>query len=884
MNSFPLRDFQLHLEIPLSLCYTIYYPKREWNDFMKRLVLGILAHVDAGKTTLTEALLYETGQLRKLGRVDHGDAFLDTDQQEKQRGITIFSKQALLTTESTEFTLLDTPGHVDFSPEMERTLGLLDYAILVISGTDGVQSHTETLWSLLQKHKIPTFLFINKMDLAQDSPMLRMEELRTRLSDRCIDFSGDLDADAIQDQMAMCSEALMEEYLNKGLIQEDTIGNAIKSAQLFPCFFGSALKLEGVSDFLSQLDRFTLEDAPPQDFGGRVYKIGLDDQGNRLTYLKVTGGTLPAKAMVNGEKINSLRRYSGTKFEPISQALPGMVVAATGLASTFPGQGLGFEKTEDLWAMQPVMTYRVDLPEGYDSHKALSNLRKLQEEEPQLHVTWNEGLQEIRVQLMGQVQLEILQNMLKSRFDMEVSFSKGSIIYQETIESPVEGVGHYEPLRHYAEVHLLLEPTERGSGLSFGTDVSENELDRNWQRLILTHLTEKTHLGVLTGAPITDMRLTLVAGKAHLKHTEGGDFRQATYRAIRQGLMEAKSILLEPWYDYWLEVPLDSVGRAMADLEKMHGTFQQGDTAGDITLLIGQAPVSQMQDYPQQVVAYTHGRGRISCTLAGYFPCHNQDEVVTSLGYDPEADLENTPDSVFCSHGAGTVVKWYDVKEKMHLPSCFTPEIPQEEERTWEARAADYCRAVATDKELMAIFERTYGPIKKELVNPLNRVRHSSSAPQKPKKYPKVPEGPEYLLVDGYNIIFAWDDLKQIAQDNLDTARQLLINMLVNYQGVRKCDLILVFDAYRVKGGKGSTEKVGGIHVVYTKEAETADMYIERVTHEIGPKRRVRVATSDGLIQMIILGHGALRIPARAFRIEVDETLGAIEDFLRNQN
>lgn len=851
---------------------------------MKRLVLGILAHVDAGKTTLSEALLYETGQLRKLGRVDHGNAFLDTDQQEKDRGITIFSKQALLTTENTEFTLLDTPGHVDFSPEMERTLGLLDYAILVISGTDGVQSHTETLWSLLQRHQIPTFLFINKMDLAQGREDELMEELRTRLSDRCVDFSGNIETESIQDQLAMCSEALMEEYLDNGSVTHETICGAIQNVQLFPCFFGSALKLEGVADFMKLLEEFTLERTPSEHFGARVYKIGWDDQGNRLTYFKITGGTLPAKTMVAGEKVNSLRRYSGAKFETISQALPGMVVAATGLTKTFPGQGLGFEKTEDIWAMQPVMTYKVDLPEGYNNHTALTNLRKLQEEEPQLHVSWNEGLQEIRVQLMGQVQLEILQNLLRSRFDMEVSFSKGSIIYQETIEYAVEGVGHYEPLKHYAEVHLLLEPTERGSGLTFGTDVSENDLDRNWQRLILTHLTEKTHLGVLTGSPITDMRLTLVAGKAHLKHTEGGDFRQATYRAIRQGLMEAKSILLEPWYDYRLEVPLDSVGRAMADLEKMHGTFQQGDTAGDMTLLIGQAPVSEMQDYPQQVVAYTHGRGRISCTLAGYFPCHNQDEVVASLGYDPEADLENTPDSVFCSHGAGTVVKWYDVKAQMHLPACLTQAQPQEEERTWEARAADYYRAVATDKELMAIFERTYGPIKKDLVNPLNRIRHSAPAPQKPKKYPKLPEGPEYLLVDGYNIIFAWDDLKQIAQDNLDTARQLLINMLVNYQGVRKCDLILVFDAYRVKGSKGSTEKVGGIHVVYTKEAETADMYIERVTHEIGPKRRVRVATSDGLIQMIILGHGALRIPARAFRIEVDETLGAIEDFLRNQS
>lgn len=851
---------------------------------MKQLVIGILAHVDAGKTTLSEGLLYSAGILKKMGRVDHGDTFLDTDQQEKQRGITIFSKQALLSLPDAELTLLDTPGHVDFSPEMERTLQILDYAILVISGTDGVQSHTETLWSLLRKHNIPTFVFINKMDLAIGTQAELMEKLHSRLSDHCIDFSSGVSEADPQDALAMCTEVLMEEYLINGTISDESISAAIADCAVFPCCFGSALKMDGVADFLKLLNHFTRPKTYPEEFGARVFKISRDDQGNRLTFLKVTGGRLSAKSLLGAEKINSLRRYSGAKFKTIQDALPGMICAATGLSSTSPGMGFGFEKTDELWSMQPVMTYRVDLPEGYDLHRALTNLRRLQEEEPQLHVDFNEGLQEIRVQLMGQVQLEILKEMLRSRFNMDVSFSQGSIIYLETIENAVEGVGHFEPLRHYAEVHLLLEPAPRGSGLSFGTDVSENELDRNWQRLILTHLMEKKHLGVLAGAPITDMKLTLVAGKAHLKHTEGGDFRQATYRAIRQGLMEARSVLLEPWYSYRLELPLDSVGRAMSDLERMHGSFIQGETRGDLTTLTGRAPVSEMQDYPQEFIAYTHGRGRITCTLDGYAPCHNQQEVLEQIGYDPESDLENTPDSVFCTHGAGTVIKWDQVKEHMHLPACLEPVSKEtENNRTWEQRAAEYCQHVATDKELMAIFERTYGPIKRNLTAAMNTPRLVSSSSTKPHRAPKIPEGPEYLLVDGYNVIFAWEDLQKVAQDNLDTARQLLINMLVNYQGIKKCRLILVFDAYRVKGGKGSVEQIGGISVVYTKEAETADMYIERVTHEIGPRKKVRVATSDGLIQMIILGHGALRVPARAFRVEVDEVLGAIQDFLKNQ-
>ncbi len=851
---------------------------------MKRAVIGILAHVDAGKTTLSEGLLYTAGNLRTLGRVDHGNAFLDTDQQEKDRGITIFSKQAVLTLPEAQYTLLDTPGHVDFSPEMERTLNVLDYAILVISGTDGVQSHTDTLWGLLRAHNIPTFLFVNKMDLAGDAKDEILSDLRARLSDHCVDFSHGANAPDTQDGLAMCSETIMEAYLDSGEISDEQIRNSILNCSVFPCFFGSALKLDGVTEFLTLVDRFTTEKQYPEKFGARVFKISRDEQGNRLTFFKVTGGKIAAKSMLGEEKINSLRQYSGGRFTPISEAPAGMVCAATGLTGTSPGMGFGFEENDSLWSLQPVMTYRLNLPDGYDLHKALVNIRTIEDEEPQLHVDFHEDLQEIRVRLMGQVQLEILQNQLKTRFDMDVTFSSGSILYMETIENPVEGVGHFEPLRHYAEVHLLLEPTPRGSGLSFGTDVSENDLDRNWQRLILTHLTEKTHVGVLGGFPITDMKITLVAGKAHLKHTEGGDFRQATYRAIRQGLMEAKSVLLEPWYAYRMELPLDNLGRAMADMERLHGTFSQGVTRGDMTVLTGRAPVTAMQDYPREFVAYTHGRGRISLTLDGYAPCENQEEILAAVNYDPEADLENTPDSVFCSHGAGTVIKWYEVKNHMHLPLTLEETGPEEPEaRTWEQRAREYYQHVATDKELMAIFERTYGPIKQNLTAPMQTRKTFSSGDSKPYRAKKVPTGPEYLLVDGYNVIFAWDDLKQVAQDNLDTARQLLINMLVNYQGVKKNNLILVFDAYRVKGGKGSIEQVGGISVVYTKEAETADMYIERVTHEIGHGKKVRVATSDGLIQMIILGHGALRVPARAFRVEVDEVLGAIQDFLNNQ-
>ena len=859
---------------------------------MKRLVIGVLAHVDAGKTTLCEGMLYCAGAIKKLGRVDHGDAFLDTDTQERTRGITIFSKQAALTLPNAEFTLLDTPGHVDFSPEMERTLQVLDYAILVISGTDGVQSHTETLWQLLARYQIPTFLFINKMDLPNAAHGELLQQLQSRLHENCVDISEGLTNQALE-RLAMCRESLLEEYLESGTIPQAHVCEAVSQRAVFPCCFGSALKMDGVAEFLERLDQFTQATEASDSFGAQVFKIARDSQGNRLTYLKVTGGTLAVRTVLSGtaadgtpwsEKVTDLRIYSGEKYTSVSQAEQGMVCAAAGLTHTVPGMGLGNCSAELPSLLQPVMTYRVELPEGCDAHTALLRFRQLEEEEPQLHIVWNEALQELRVQLMGEVQLEILRELVKSRFQMDVQFSKGSIIYQETITNTVEGVGHFEPLRHYAEVHLLLEPGERGSGLVFASACSEDALDRNWQRLILTHLAEKQHLGVLTGAPLTDMKITLMAGRAHLKHSEGGDFRQATYRAVRQGLMQAESVLLEPWYAYRLEVPTEAVGRAMNNLERMHGSFSLEDHTEGMTVLTGSAPVSEMQDYQLEVAGYTHGRGRFSCRFDGYAPCHDQEAVVSALRYQPEADLENTPDSVFCSHGAGTIVKWDQVKEHMHLPSCLSPapnEVP--EERSWAQRAAEYCAAVATDKELMAIFERTYGPIRRDVHTAL-RTPKSSVTPDQ-KKRPSPPQaGPEYLLVDGYNIIFAWDDLKALAQEDLESARQQLIHRLCNYQGVRQCELILVFDAYRVKGNPGSVAKIGNISVVYTKEAETADMYIERVTHRIGTKKRVRVATSDGLIQMIILGHGALRISAAEFHQEVTAAEQAVRTFLATQN
>ena len=846
----------------------------ERNQVKRRCVAGVLAHVDAGKTTLSEAMLYISGSIRNFGRVDHGDAFLDTFALERKRGITIFSKQALVTLPGLSATLLDTPGHVDFSAEMERTLDVLDCAILVISGPAGVQSHTLTLWRLLRQRNIPTFVFINKMDLPGPAKAEILDDLRRSLGDGFADFS-DPDPEAL----AMGSEELLDEFLETGEVSQDALTRAIHSGTLFPCWFGAALKLEGVEAFMAGLTRYAPARSEGGAFGAKVYKISRDEQNVRLTHLKITSGSLKVRDTLSGdgweEKVTQLRAYSGAKFHAVDEAFPGDVVAVTGLTRTLPGLGLGVENHGMPPVLEPVLTYRVILPEGYDLHKALLQFRQLEEEDPQLHVDWNQHLQEIRVRLMGPIQLEILQQQLQDRFGLEVQFSQGSILYKETIASAVEGVGHYEPLRHYAEVHLLLEPAPLGSGLKIQTACREDDLDRNWQRLILTHLYEKQHLGVLTGSPITDMTITLTSGKAHLKHTEGGDFRQSTYRAVRQGLMQANSILLEPWYDFRLEVPQANVGRAMTDLDQMGAQFDPPETQGDFAVLSGSGPVAAMEEYPQAVTAYTRGLGRFSCSLIGYAPCKNQDKVVSELSYDPEADLENTPDSVFCDHGAGFVVKWYDVPKFMHLPSVLEP---PKEEPPMRDLAAEYCAIMATDKELLQIFERTYGPIRRDILQALRPARHELR--DKPYKANPQPQGPEYVLVDGYNIIFAWEELKKLAQENLDLARTTLIDRLRNYQGFRQCPVIVVFDAYKVKGNPGSIERFGDFSVVYTKEAETADMYIERVTHQLGKKHKVRVATSDGLEQIIILGHGALRISASSFHDEVQMIEKSIREFL----
>ena len=866
-----------------------------------QLTLGILAHVDAGKTTLSEAMLYQSGRLRRLGRVDHKDAFLDTEPLERERGITIFSKQAVFPLGERDVTLLDTPGHADFSSEMERTLQVLDCAVLVISGTDGVQAHTRTLWRLLERYQVPTFLFVNKMDLPGADRETLLAQLRSSLNDGCVDFSPDQDRDHFYESAAMCSEEALEHYLSEGTVPEDALAEMVARRQLFPCWFGSALRLEGVAEFLEGLERYAPRPRWPEAFGARIYKVARDSQGTRLTYLKVTGGSLRVKQLLTNrredmepeavweEKADQLRIYSGSKFQTAEEAPAGTVCAVTGLSRTFPGQGLGIEPPGAPPSLEPVLTYRVLLPEGTDPHTALAKLRLLEEEDPQLHVVWREQLREIHVQLMGEVQLDILQSLLAERFGLEVSFDAGGILYRETIAAPVEGVGHYEPLRHYAEVHLLLEPGERGSGLQFAAACPPDMLEGHWQRLVLTHLEEREHLGVLTGSPITDMKITLVAGRAHLKHTEGGDFRQATYRAVRQGLMEAESILLEPWYDFRLELPAESVGRALSDLQRMAGETALPELEGEEAVLTGRAPVACLRDYGREVTAYTRGRGRLFCTLGGYAPCHDQEAVVAALGYDPERDLEQPADSVFCDHGAGYTVKWDQVKAHMHVDSGLR--LGQEEEtEAPDARApaapATYSGAQALDKELQAIYERTYGPVKRrDLFQPAHRPeRTASSGESRPRAVPPRQEGPEYLLVDGYNIIFAWEELQAVARDNLDAARQLLMDLLSNYQGFKKCVVILVFDAYKVPRGLEEVIRYHNIYVVYTKEAETADAYIEKATFEIGKKHRVKVATSDGAEQLIILGHGALRLSVTAFRAEVEQVEGEIAGILARNN
>lgn len=839
----------------------------------KQIVLGILAHVDSGKTTLSEAMLYRAGVTRRLGRVDHKDAFLDTDALEKARGITIFSKQALLTAGDTDITLLDTPGHVDFSTETERTLQVLDYAVLVVSGTDGVQSHTETLWRLLRRYHVPTFVFVNKMDLPGMERQELLAQLNRRLGEGFVDFGAE-QADR-DEALALCDENLMGRVLDAGQLQDADLIPAIARRHVFPCWFGAALKLEGVDALLDGLDRYTRPAPALEAFGAKVFKVSQDEQGARLTWLRVTGGELKVKAQLTGEadgepwaeKANQLRLYSGAKYTLTEAIGPGQVCAVTGLTKARPGEGLGAERDSDLPVLEPVLSYQVLLPEGADVHAALGKLHRLEEEEPQLHVVWNETLGEIHVQLMGEIQLEVLRSLLAERFGLEVEFGPGGILYKETITEPMEGVGHYEPLRHYAEVHLKLEPLPRGSGMQFAADCREEVLDKNWQRLVLTHLEEKQHLGVLTGSPLTDVKITLIAGRAHLKHTEGGDFRQATYRAVRQGLMLAKSQLLEPWYAFRLEVPAENIGRAMSDIQRMEGTFDPPESGEETAVLTGFAPVSTMRSYPMEVVSYTRGRGHLSLTLDGYRPCHNAQEVIAAIGYEPEHDLDNPADSVFCAHGAGFVVPWDQVRSHMHVDSGWGKSTrPEQEAAVPQRRAMAYRATLEEDAELLKIFERTYGPIKRD---PLAAFRPVQKRERPDFAAEQWEIAPEYLLVDGYNIIFAWDELNALSKESLDAARHKLMDILCNYQGFQKCVLILVFDAYRVPGSPGSIEQYHNIHVVYTKEAETADMFIERVTHEIGRNRRVRVATSDGMEQIIILGHGALRISARMFHEEV---------------
>ena len=862
---------------------------------MKDLVTGILAHVDAGKTTLSEGMLYCGGTIKKMGRVDHRDAFLDTDTLERERGITIFSKQAVLPLGEKRLILMDTPGHVDFSAEMERSLQVLDYAILVISGTDGVQAHTETLWHLLERYRVPTFLFINKMDLPGAERTEVLKDLKKRLSDACIPL--DTRSAEENEELAMCSEELMGEFLESGALSDPALARAIAQRKLFPCFFGSALRLEGVDAFLEALETYTLLRDPPAEFGAKIYKISRDAQGVRLTWLKVTGGVLHVKDVLpGGEKADALRLYNGGKFRLVSEALPGMVVAAAGPVSTRPGQGLGAESDAETPLLEPVLNYRVDC--DADPHTLLKALQTLEGEDPQLHVNWRDDLGEVHVQLMGEVQLEILQTILQERFGLTVAFSEGGILYKETLTRAVEGIGHYEPLRHYAEVHLLLEPGERGSGVQLAADCPPDTLAENWQRLILTHLAERTHPGVLIGAPLTDVKITLAAGRAHQKHTEGGDFRQATYRAVRQGLRMAEAKdgvqLLEPWYDFTLELPADALGRAMADVQRMCGSFEAPETSGGTVRLTGRLPVATARGYAREVAAYTHGLGRWAVLPAGYDACHNADEIVSAAGYDPDADVENPADSVFCAHGAGYLVKWDEVPARAHLSTGLerrlngetaTEEADAEDDANARRRRADaYRGTLEQDKELLAIFERTYGKIKrrgetgdakKAARAALHTAPAAASVPAKP-----VPAGPDYLLVDGYNVIFAWDDLRKLADGNLDAARRRLMDILCNYAGYRRCVPILVFDAYKVRGGAREVEQYHNLYVVYTREAETADMYIERATHELAKEHRTRVVSSDGAEQIIVMGHGALRVSARAFEEEVRAVEKEIREFL----
>ena len=868
---------------------------------MKKLAVGILAHVDAGKTTLSEAMLYTGGAVRKLGRVDKGDAFLDTYELEKKRGITIFSKQAILEWNGMQVTLLDTPGHVDFSAEMERTLQVLDYAVLVISGTDGVQGHTQTLWRLLARYKIPAFLFVNKMDLAGERKEAILEELTRKLDGNIVDF-GEQGTEGFYENLAMCGEAALDQFLENGKIHRDDVTKMILTRQVFPCFFGSALKLDGIEAFMQGMEDYMSMPDYPSEFGAKVFKIARDNQGNRLTYMKITGGSLKVRELIGEEKVNQIRIYSGEKFEAVQEAKAGTVCAVTGPSGTVPGKGIGIEEAGAMPVLEPVLTYRIQLPEEADAAVMLPKLAQLEEEEPQLHITWQEEAKEIHAQIMGEIQMEILKSLVRERFGINIEFGGRSIVYKETIQNTVEGVGHFEPLRHYAEVHLLMEPAEAGSGLSFSTECSEDVLDRNWQRLILTHLEEREHKGVLTGSAITDMKITLMSGRAHLKHTEGGDFRQAVYRAVRQGLMQADSVLLEPVYGFRLEVPERMLGRAMTDVERMHGQFEPPVMEGEYAVLSGSAPVACMDGYQQEMTAYTGGLGRLACTLKGYAPCHNADEVIEGSGYDADSLIpahENPSGSVFCAHGAGFVVSWDEVPDYMHLESCLPPEISEgndgEDGSGTAGRNGRKKRRkdegheeiwLGTD-EIDEILARTYHANKRDKTGAqkrrwgsksktpsgtytAGRLSGTGATAARPAK--KEEKREQYLLIDGYNIIFAWEELRELAERNIDSARGKLLDILCNYQGAKKCQVIAVFDAYRVQGHKTEFLDYHNIHVVYTKEAETADQYIEKFAHDNASKYDVTVATSDRLEQIIIRGQGCRLISAREFWEETERT------------
>ena len=859
---------------------------RNEKKYIKKLVIGILAHVDAGKTTLSESMLYLSGRIRKLGRVDNKDAYLDTNELERARGITIFSKQAVFDIDDIQITLLDTPGHVDFSAEMERTLQVLDYAILVISGADGVQAHTKTLWHLLTIHKLPVFLFVNKMDQKQTDKDKLMMELKEQLGDGCVEF-GAAESESFYDQLAMCDEIMMEEYLEKGQISTSYIGEAIKERKVFPCFFGSALKLDGIEKFMEAIAKYAKTPRYSDEFGAKIFKISRDEQGNRLTHMKLTGGKLRVRdILTNGEwkeKVNQIRIYSGEKYEAVSEVDAGSVVAVTGLSKTRPGEGLGSEKDSKPPILEPVLLYQIILPEGCDPRVMIPKLRQIEEEEPELHIVWDEQLQEIQVQVMGEVQIEILQSIIKSRFGVDVTFDSGRIVYKETIANTVEGVGHFEPLGHYAEVHLLLEPGERGSGLKYDVNCSEDYLSQSWQRLILTHLKEKTHKGVLTGSAITDMKITLVAGKAHNKHTEGGDFREATYRAVRQGLKEAESILLEPYYAFWLEVPEKMVGRAMTDIEKMHGTCEISQIKGETAVLTGSAPVVTMRNYHKEVIAYTKGLGRLFCNLKGYEPCHNTQKVIELIGYDSERDVENPTGSVFCTHGSGFLVSWDKVKEYMHVESYLQKDEDLSEPE--EIRIRSSKEMSISLEEIDQIINKTFYANQgkkstwKKRKTALESYYKSYDYVKKEKEAKE-----EYLLVDGYNIIFAWPELKKLAEENMDAAKTKLLDYLSNYQWIRGCRVIAVFDAYRVEGHREEVLDYYNIHVVYTREAQTADQYIEKFAYDNKKNYNITVATSDGLQQIIVRGEGCSLLSARELKAEIETSNERLKHEFKERN